>query len=144
MKQRTLSRRVPWTDRQMFDLAADIEHYPEFLPHWSEARILHRAGNVLYVTQEIDLGIRRLGFESRAELERPRRLRIHSAAGPFRQLEIDWRFIPGPEAGCEVTLAVRLAMHSRLLEAVSGRLMELLTHDILRRFCERAVRLYDT
>jgi coenzyme Q-binding protein COQ10 len=141
VKYRSVSRQVPWTAAQMFDLVVDIEHYPEFLPNWRNARILRREGNVLFVSQEIDLGIRRLAFESRAVMDPPRHLRISSSAGPFRQLNIDWRFTPGAAGGCEVTLEVGLDMRSALLEAVSGRLMDLLTRDILRRFRERAARL---
>lgn len=126
----------------MFDLVVDIEHYPEFLPNWTAARILRREGNVLHVSQEIDLGIRRIAFESRAVMDRPQQLHIRSGAGPFRRLDIDWRFTPATQGGCEITLAVSLEMHSLLLEAVSGRLMELLTRDIFRRFRERAARLY--
>ena len=126
----------------MFDLVVDIEHYPEFLPNWTDARILRREGAVLYVAQEIDLGIRCLAFESRAVLEPPQHLRISSAAGPFRQLEIDWRFAPLAQGGCEVSLVVGLDMRSALLEAASGRLMEMLTRDIFRRFRARAAELY--
>jgi len=126
----------------MFDLVVDIEHYPEFLPNWVTARILRRDGNVLDVFQEIDLGFRRLAFESRAELEPPEHLRIVSSAGPFRRLQIDWRFVPSPRGGCEVTLDTGFAMNSLLLEAVSGRLLELLGRDTFERFRERANRLY--
>lgn len=143
VKRQALTRHVPWTAGQMFNLVVDIERYPEFLPNWTSARVLAREGEVLRVSQEIDLGIRRLAFESRAVPEPPRRLRIHSAVGPFRQLEIDWRLTPDTRGGgCTIRLAVSFEMHSRLLEAVSGRLMDVLTRDTLERFRVRAAQLY--
>lgn len=126
----------------MFDLVADIERYHEFLPAWSPARVTQRHGDVLTVVQEIDLGILRLDFESRAELYRPERLRISSSGGPFRELLIEWRFTPHPRGGCTMTLAVSLDMRSILAEAASGHMLDLLTRDIVRRFHERAVVLY--
>jgi coenzyme Q-binding protein COQ10 len=132
----------PYTAEQMFDLAADIERYPEFLPHWPHATIRSREQDVLHVLQEIDLGLRRFRFESRAVLRRPAHLHIDSASGPFRRLSIDWRFTSGGEGGCTVALAVEIEMRSALLEAFAGGLMRMMTQDILRRFRERAAALY--
>ncbi len=126
----------------MFDLVADIERYHEFLPGWSPARITQREGNFLTVLQQIDLGVVQLAFESRAELQRPEQLRISSEAGPFRDLLLDWRFLPASDGGCSVTLAVQLAMRSLLLEAVGSRMLDMLTADLIRRFHDRARDLY--
>jgi len=92
--------------------------------------------------QGIDLGLTRLDFESCAELHRPEHLQVRSSAGPFRNLLIDWRFTPVPDGGCVVRLAVSLEMRSSLLEAASGRVLDLMTRDILRRFQARAEQLY--
>jgi coenzyme Q-binding protein COQ10 len=126
----------------MFDLAADIERYPEFLPHWPRATIRSREQDVLHVAQEIDLGVRRLGFESRAVLQRPAHLHIDSTSGPFRRLSIDWRFTPGGQGGCTVALMVEMEMRSLVLEALAGKLMQIMTRDILARFRNRAAALY--
>jgi coenzyme Q-binding protein COQ10 len=142
MKYRRIEQHSPWSVGQMFDLVADIERYDEFLPAWSHARITQRHGDVLTVVQGIDLGVLRLDFESRAELQRPERLRVSSSGGPFRELSLDWRFMPHPRGGCVIALTVSLEMGSVLAEAASGRLLDLLTRDIVRRFHERAAVLY--
>jgi len=126
----------------MFDLVADVERYHEFLPGWSNVRVRQRRGDVLAVVQEIDLGILRVGFESRAELHRPDRLRVSSSDGPFRELLLDWQFMPHPRGGCVIALSVSVKMRSVVAEAVSGRLLDVLTRDIVTRFHERAALLY--
>jgi len=126
----------------MFDLAADIERYPEFLPFWTHARILRHENNMLTVQQELDLGIRRLHFESRAVLDQPGHLHISSDAPQFRRMEIDWRFTPGKQGGCVATLEVEIEMHALLMEALADRLMQSLTRDLFRRFSDRADLLY--
>ena len=142
MRRQSESHWFPYTAEQMFDLAADIERYPEFLPHWPRATVRSREQDVLHVLQEIDLGLRRFRFESRALLQRPSHLHIDSTSGPFRRLAIDWRFSPAERGGCVTSLTVEIEMRSRLLEAVAGGLMQLLTQDILARFRERAAVLY--
>jgi coenzyme Q-binding protein COQ10 len=142
MRRQSESHWLPYTPEQMFDLAADIERYPEFLPHWPRATIRSRERDVLYVLQEIDLGLRRFRFESRAVLRRPSHLHIDSTSGPFRRLSIDWRFTSGGEGGCLTALTVEIEMRSMLLEAFAGGLMQMLTQDILERFRARAAALY--
>ena len=142
MKYCRIEQHSPWEVGQMFDLVADIERYHEFLPAWSQARIRRGHGDVLTVVQEIDLGILRLDFESCAELRRPERLRVSSSDGPFRELLLDWRFTPHPRGGCVIALSVSVEMRSVLAEAASGRLLDLLTRDIVMRFHERAAVLY--
>jgi coenzyme Q-binding protein COQ10 len=142
VKRQREARRLPYSAEQMFDLAADVERYPEFLPHWTQAEILHRGTHTLDVRQELDLGIRRIRFDSRATLERPRHLHIDSRAALFRHLTIDWRFTPADGNGCIATLTVELEMRSLFMDAVARRLMQSLTRDIHSRFRERAARLY--
>jgi coenzyme Q-binding protein COQ10 len=142
MKRRAEQHRLPYSAEAMFDLAADVERYPEFLPHWSVVTIRAREGDRLIVDQELDLGIQRLRFTSQASLRRPERLQIRSSQPPFRTLLIDWRFRSMGEAGCLVSLAVEVDMRSLLLEAAAGQLMRLMTGDILLRFCRRAQALY--
>jgi len=142
MKRRHESHWLPHTTGQMFDLAADIERYPEFLPFWRHARILRRENDTLTVQQELDLGIRRLRFESRAVLDRPGHLHISSTAPQFRCMEIDWRFTPAEQGGCVATLVVEIEMHMLLMDALAGRLTQSLTRDIFRRFVDRAACLY--
>lgn len=142
MNRRHKSHWLPYTVEQMFDLAADIERYPEFLPRWSHARILRQENDVLHVEQELDIGIRRLRFQSRAVLHRPVRLRISSDAAMFRQMNIEWHFASGTECGCQATLAVEMEMRSMLLDAVAGRIVSSLTHDTFNRFIDRAALIY--
>ena len=44
MPRHSDTRVLPYTPEQMFDLVADMERYPEFLPWCRAARIIKRAG----------------------------------------------------------------------------------------------------
>jgi hypothetical protein len=49
-------RTLPFSCQQAFDIAADIERYPEFLRWWISARIQKRESNICYVEQVLGLG----------------------------------------------------------------------------------------
>lgn len=142
MKRQTERHRLPYSAEQMFDLAVDIERYPEFLPQWSAAKIRKRDRETLTVDQELDIGIQIVRFTSRATAHRPERLQIRSSQPPFKSMLIDWRLSSTVDGGCLVTLAVEFDMRSSLLEAATGKLMQIMTSDIFLRFRRRADELY--
>ena len=85
-------RRLPYPREALFDLVADVESYPAFLPGWREAQILEREQNVLHVEQTLGaLGLT-FRFRTRATLNRPQSIRIETREHPFRHLEQYWRF----------------------------------------------------
>ena len=133
---------LPYTCEQMFDLVADIERYPAFLSGWVEARILEQTANHMRVRQQLGLPLLSQSFISTAHLERPSRLSIHSSDGPFRDLDINWQFLPVEGAYCEVELAVRLVLKSRIIDRLAGALHDTAAMDILARFETRAHELY--
>src|ERR1700722_17704314 len=78
------SAMLPFTCEQAFDVAADIEHYPEFLKGWISARIQSRESNICCVDQVVGMGPLRLQFMSRAILHPPARIEVTSTQAPFR------------------------------------------------------------
>ena len=74
MNEFNWEQEFPYTREQMFDLAADVESYEEFLPGWHGARIYKREGDLYYVEQEIGYGLVRKRFTSKAILKRPERI----------------------------------------------------------------------
>lgn len=143
MPTHTVSRILPWSRTQLFDLAADVEHYPDFIPGWNEVRILERDDNRLKVEQCLGLGPIQHCFVSEALLERPQRVAVSSRHEPFRTLQIEWRFTPD-NAASRVELTIDLEMAGAMLEAAAEMLFIMATDDIITRFELRARQLYGT
>ena len=128
--------------RQLFDLVADIERYPDFLPWCVAARIRKREGNLVTADLVIGFKIFRERFTSRVRLD-PEASRIDVAyeEGPFKYLNNHWVFEPHPQ-GCAVDFYVDFEFRSRILQ----RLIEPLFSEAVRRmvaaFEARARKLY--
>ncbi len=142
MKIDRVSRLLPFTCEQVFDLAADVERYPEFLPGWTAARIVSREGGVLHVEQVLGIGPVRLRFDSRTVLQRPERIEVTSSDRPFRHYRLTWLFAPGPAASCNLSVAVDLEMQSGLLQHVVNRVLPASIEGAITAFEARANRLY--
>lgn len=136
-----LSASLPYGVEQVFDLAADIERYPEFLKGWISVRVLERRGEHCAVEQQIGLGPIQLRFVSQATLKRPERIEVTSSEPPFRRFLLSWGIEPSP-SGSRVCIAVDLEMRSLLLQRAVSAVMPLAVEDIIASFTVRARALY--
>lgn len=138
MKIERVSRLLPFSCEEVFDLAADVEHYPEFVPGWISARILKRDANVLLVQQTLGIGPARVQFNSRAVLHRPDRIEVTSSEPPFRHYSLTWLIEPRSVASCSLTVIVDLELQSSLLQHVVKRVLPGSIEQVVAAFEARA------
>jgi coenzyme Q-binding protein COQ10 len=135
------SRRVGYCPEQLFDLVADVGHYPQFLPWCVGARVRSRTEAELVADLAIGFGPFRESFTSRVTLERPHRLRVRYENGPFRYLNNEWKFSPDP-VGCRVDFFVDFEFRSRLLQAAIGVVFQEAVRRMVNAFLKRAREVY--
>jgi len=87
-RRRLSGRRV----ETAYEVAADIESYPEFLPGVIDARIVARRNGRWTVDNVFGLWPVRTHFRSFATPEPPAALTIVSRDGPWREFRLRWRF----------------------------------------------------
>ncbi len=133
---------LPYSPERLFDLAADVEQYPEFLPWWAAARIREREGDVYYTDQIVRFGIVRRRFSSKTVLRCPERIDVTSTDRSFRHFSLTWAFDPVPQGGCRVTLHANLGLRSRFLQNLFGWAFTGLAGQIISAFETRAHQLY--
>ena len=150
MPQRSETRQLPHTARQMYDLVADVERYPEFLPWNSAARIRSRrlrpdGAELVEADLVISFKVFRERFGSRVTLW-PEDLKIDTEYldGPFRYLRSGWRFRDRAEGGCEVDFFVDFEFRNAILARLIGVVFDEAMSRIVRAFEERAKALYPT
>ncbi len=142
MVTQRVDRLLPYTAEQLFDLAADVESYPEYLPGWISARIRKRNSNEYHTDQVLGLGPFRVEFGSRTILQRPKRIDVMSTDFPFRQLRITWTFEPQPGPACRVTALSEFELRLATLQRFYDRVLPNAIGDIMAAFEKRAARLY--
>lgn len=141
MPRHVESRFLPYSPEQMFDLVADIERYPEFLPWCVGMRVRERRDNVILADLMVGFKMIREKFTSQVTLQRPSRIDVIYIEGPFKRMENHWLFKPH-DGGCMVEFYIDFEFRSRMLRLV----MEPLFHEAVRRmvgaFEARAAKLY--
>ena len=138
-----VERRVlGYSPQQMFEIVADVERYPEFLPWCLGTRITKREGDVLEADMLIGFRMFRERFGSHVELDRPgREINVRYTHGPFRYLLNRWRFLPHAE-GCEIDFYVDFEFRSRLLQKIMGALFTEAVHRMVSAFEARAGKIH--
>jgi coenzyme Q-binding protein COQ10 len=135
-------RILPYTPKQLFDLVAAIDTYPEFLPWCVGARINKREDNVVYADLVIGFKLFREKFTSKVTLnEADHVIDVEYMDGPFRYLNNHWGFHDHPD-GCRITFFVDFEFRSYILQKTIGLLFNEAVTRMISAFETRAKDLY--
>jgi len=139
------TRHVQHTAAQMFDLVADVERYPEFVPLCQSLKVRRRSSagegtETLVADMTVAYGPVREAFTSQVTLDRSHlTVLVEYLDGPFEHLENRWRFRPEGDKACEVDFFIAYEFRSRAL----GLLMGTVFDKAFRRFAEAFERRAD-
>jgi coenzyme Q-binding protein COQ10 len=142
-------RRVRHKAEEMFDLVADVERYPEFVPLCKALRVRSRKAETdgrETVVADMTVGYKviRETFTSRVTLDKPRlKVRVEYVDGPFSRLENIWTF--KDEAGGEasrVGFFIDYEFRSRTLSALMGSMFDIAFRKFAGAFERRADQVY--
>ncbi|MBZ9792495.1 type II toxin-antitoxin system RatA family toxin [Rhizobium sp. 3T7] len=137
---------VPHSADQMFDLVADVEHYPQFLPLCEALSIRSRKerdGKVLLIA-DMTVGYKaiRETFTTQVLLNRAERLiEVKYIDGPFRYLDNRWRF-EETATGSNIHFFIDYEFRSRILGAVMGSMFDRAFRMFSEAFETRATKIY--
>ena len=141
---------VPYSPRQMYDLVADVEQYPQFLPLCEGLNVLRREqqGDTTILTATMQVGYKAIHetFATRVTLM-PGDLSIVAAYldGPFRHLENRWRFPAlehGQQAGTDVDFYINYEFKSLMLGMLIGAMFDQAFRKFTSAFEARAHVVY--
>lgn len=126
---------------QLFDIVADVESYPDFLPLMSEAKIVRRFDNAYETEQTLALGSLVHRFHSRTELERPRRIIVKSFDKSFSRFNIRWAFSTTREGHCRVDFSLDCEARQLLLKPIVELMVMPMATTMVAAFEQRALEL---
>jgi coenzyme Q-binding protein COQ10 len=148
MTQFRNKRRVNHSAADMFDLVADIEKYPQFVPLCQSLRVRKRAeaeGGVVTLVADMTVAYKliRETFVSRVTLDRPNmKIKVEYLDGPFSILDNRWTFTALSERSSEVEFFIAYEFKSRVLGMLMGAMFEAAFRRFAEAFERRADALY--
>ncbi|OLP60056.1 ubiquinone-binding protein [Xaviernesmea oryzae] len=140
-------RVVPHSPEQMFDLVADVERYPQFLPLCEALAVRSRKerdGKELLIA-DMTVGYKaiRETFTTQVLLNRAEHaIDTKYIDGPFRYLDNRWRFEPTADGGCTVSFFIDYEFKNRILGALMGSMFDRAFRLFAEAFEKRADAIY--
>ncbi len=141
------NRHVAHSAERMFDLVADVERYPEFVPFCERLEVRGRRSDgdrdVLVVDMTVGYKLLRETFTSKVTIDRgAMEIRADYLDGPFRALENVWTFLPRPDGGTEIEFCIVYEFRSRTLGMLMGTMFERVFRTFAHAFEARADAVY--
>jgi len=131
----------------MFDLVADVERYPEFLPLCEALAVRSRKerdGKILLIA-DMTVGYKaiRETFTTQVLLNKAERaIDVKYIDGPFKYLDNRWRFTPAENGGSVIDFFIDYEFKSRILGALMGSMFDRAFRMFTDAFETRANKIY--
>ena len=135
-------RVLPHSREQLFELVADIEKYPEFLPWCVATRVRERKGDTSISDMVIGFKMFREKFTTKVVLRQPDRIDVSYSEGPFKYLSNHWIFETHGDGHCLIDFYVDFEFRSKLLQAAIGAVFNEAVRRMISAFEKRADKLY--
>jgi coenzyme Q-binding protein COQ10 len=148
MPQFSSKRRVHHSAQQMFDLVADVERYPEFVPLCRSLKIRQRTPKpdgteVVICEMTVSFKLVREAFTTKVTLDRPnQKILVEYLQGPFSNLENRWSFEPKSDTVCDVGFFLAYEFKSRMLAMLMGTMFDTAFQRFAAAFEKRADAIY--
>ncbi|RAI36892.1 type II toxin-antitoxin system RatA family toxin [Rhodoplanes serenus] len=143
-------RRVRHAADEMFDLVADMDSYPEFVPLCTGMKVRGRTS----VGEGVEVAIARMTvsykvfhehFTTRVTMDRPAlTITVDYLEGPLKVLSNRWSFRPLDDGSSEVEFYIDYEFKSRMLSTLMGAVFDAAFRKFASAFEARADVVYGT
>ncbi len=133
--------------RDMFELVADVEQYPQFVPMCESLVVRSRRvkGDKERIVADMCVAYKfiRESFSSHVTLDRKLlHVDVHYIDGPFAYLDNNWKFTDMAPGKSEISFAIDYEFKNRALGLLMGSMFELVFSRFTAAFEKRADEIY--
>lgn len=127
---------------QMFDLVADVEKYPQFMPWCGGASVSAHDAHGMQASITISFAGIKQTFTTRNKHQYPSCIELELVDGPFSVLTGKWEFISLSQDACKVLFTLNYQFSNRTLETLVGPIFNRIASSFIDSFTQRAQVCY--
>jgi coenzyme Q-binding protein COQ10 len=137
---------LPYRPEDLFDLAAGIERYPEFITWIQSLKLVSQSDETGQVRRRAEVSVGFKGFHETFVTDVDARrddlaIDVSLVRGPFRKLSNTWRFEP-TAAGTRVAFEIQFEFRNFVLQALADANKRHAVKRVIDCFVEEAGRRY--
>lgn len=134
---------LPYSPRFLFDIVANIESYPDFLPWCLSATIIDRNEDTLRAELEVGYKIFKEKFLSKVTLSPHKRIEVELEEGPFKHLKNFWQFRQLGDHSTQVEFYIDFEFRSPFLQKAMEVVFAESTNSLVKAFEKKAQEMAD-
>jgi coenzyme Q-binding protein COQ10 len=144
MAQATRSVTVNVPPEKLFDIIADYEKYPEFLPEVKKVKVDAGQGSIKEVTYTVDIKAKVINYTLKHTADKPHKLAWTMVKGEMMKgNDGTWVLKPGAQPGTtDATYTIDLKLSSLVPGFIEKALAEQSLPSLLTNFKNRAEKLH--
>lgn len=144
MKGQVQSCIMPFPIDQVYNLVANVNDYPEFLPWCSKATVHKQTPEEMVADLSIGYGMFNETFTSHVKLKPHDFIEVECTHGPLDRLTNTWEFKPHGHNQTEVFFTIEYQFKNRLMQMAMDALYPTAFAKMTDAFEKRAKQLYWT
>ena len=150
MPKFNVTRSVPYSLEQVFEVASDVASYRTFLPLVNRSLVRNRRtlpdGRETFVA-ELTVTYKKLGIKETMTSQvvvdhSTHTVTSHCNDGPVKELKAQWLVTPTGPNSCEINFDVDYTLKSRALQFVLSGMFDMIVRRVMTAFENRARELY--
>ena len=133
---------LPYTAAQMYQIVADLDAYPAFLPGCDSVDVLERNGDQVVAKLMSNFSKLEIDFTTRNMNCKNESIEMSLEQGPFQSLQGLWTFKALSESACRIDFEIDFEMKGGLMKKLLNPMFEKLMNMQFDAFQQRAKQLY--
>ena len=134
---------VFFSQKKIFQLVDDVEHYPEFLPWCGGSKVIKRTEEITEATIEINFKGVKQSFTTRNVKKPFEVMEINLINGPFKKLTGSWKFTDNDENSCKIELSLMYEFDNLVLEKLIGPIFNIIANTFIDEFIKEANKRFN-
>ncbi len=138
-----LSKCLPYSCQQLFELVADVKSYPEFVPGIIATTVVGATSEGFQSEVTFGNAFFHEHYTCTVHLQPFKRIDTQAIKGPFSNLESYWLFHPVKDGQhTDLYFHVNFSFKNKLLQKIASPVFDKLTQTMIQAFESRARLIY--
>ena len=134
---------VFFSQKKIFQLVDDVEHYPDFLPWCGGSKVIKRTEEITEATIDINFKGVKQCFTTRNVKKPFEIMEISLVDGPFKKLTGSWKFTDTDENSCKIELSLMYEFDNLVLEKLIGPIFNIIANTFIDEFIKEANKRFN-
>ncbi len=139
MKTIKRSFKIQDAHHSIYNIVADIEQYPIFLPWCESAEIIQSHGDTVIAKLCLNIFGFRTSITTENQIHKPKNIKMTLKSGPFRKFNASWFFEPKSAS----TTQVKYVMNYQLINPIIDRVIEKNIDSFVDQLMESFAKKYN-